>query len=99
MKYLKIERNKGYYIDCNGLTTEIDQINKDDLMYLLNKAIEDDTFEIDEYNEEDISNKAHQIIYKNIYEKFNNLLDNKTRFTDEAKQLYKNAFEKYANED
>ena len=50
---------------------------------------------VDEYNEESMANKAHQIIYKNIHEKLNGLLTNRTRFSDEAKQVYKNAFEKY----
>ena len=67
MKYLKINENKGYYLKANEAETddwiEIDKINKDDLMDLLNKAVESD-FEMDEYKEENLDNKAHQIIYK-----------------------------------
>lgn len=99
MKYLKIETNKGYYLDVNGDSKEIDQINKDDLLNLLTKTIEDSTFEMDEYDESQLANKAHQIIYKNIHEKLKNILDNKTRFSDEAKQMYKSAFEKYGMEE
>lgn len=95
MKYLKIENNKVSYFNNNSEWNEIDKISKEDLMNLLNRAIEDD-FEMDECKEENIANKAHQIIYKNIYEKFKNLLDNKTRFKDESQSLYKDALDKYS---
>ena len=99
MKYLKIEDNKGFFlkteVDTSSTTwTEIDQIGKEDLFYLLNKAISED-FELDEYLEENLSNKAHQIIYKNLHEKFVDLIANKTRFIDESESLYKTALEKY----
>ena len=81
MKYLKINENKGYYLKASEAETdnwiEIDKINKDDLMDLLNKAVDSD-FEMDEYKEENLDNKSHQIIYKNIYEKFVDLIANKT---------------------
>lgn len=98
MKYLKIEDNKGYFLRQNDETANewvvIDQIGKDDLFNLLNKAISE-TFEMDDFSEENLSNKAHYIIYKNLHEKFTGLLANKTRFKDESDGLYKAAFEKY----
>jgi hypothetical protein len=97
MKYLKIEDNKGFFYKVESETStwiEIDQIGKDDLLNLLNKAIGDD-FEMDAYSEENLANKAHQIIYKNLHEKFADLLSNKTRFKDESENLYKVALEKY----
>jgi hypothetical protein len=97
MKYLKIEDNKGFFLKTeNDISawTEIDQIGKEDLFYLLNKAVSED-FELDEYLEENLSNKAHQIIYKNLHEKFIDLIANKTRFIDESESLYKAALEKY----
>ena len=48
MKYLKIENNKGYYCLGQDNWQDIDRINKDDLLILLDKAIETD-FEMDEY--------------------------------------------------
>ena len=100
MKYLKIENNKVFFTNNNGDDwKKIDTINKNDLLYLMDKIIDDDNFEMDEYREELIANKAHQIIYKNIYEKFTNLLENRTRFHDESRQLYKEAFERYQVED
>ncbi|WP_445664404.1 hypothetical protein [Fodinibius sp. AD559] len=103
MKYLKIENNKGYYLkpteeDQEDYWEEIDEIGKEDLMKLLNKAISSE-FEMDDYQEENLAHKAHQIVYKNIFEKFSDLLDNKTRFKDESESLYKEAIEKYSTSD
>ncbi|WP_316840054.1 hypothetical protein [Pedobacter gandavensis] len=102
MIYLKIENNKGYFLrkksDETIEFTEIDQITKDDLFYLLNQVLNDD-YEMDEFNESILSNKAHQIIYKNLHEKFIELLSNKTRFKDESENLYKTALDKYTVQD
>ncbi len=97
MKYLKIENNKGYFVKDNtdpNTWTEIDQIEKNDLMKLLDYSINDD-FVLDRYDENLIANKAHQIIYKHISEKFTTFLSNKDRFKDEAENVFKNALEKY----
>lgn len=98
MKYLKIEENKGFFLKEDAAVgpvwIELDQIGKDDLLSLLNKAIIDE-FEMDLYNEELLANKAHQIIYKNFHEKFTDLLANRSRFKDESENLYKAAIEKY----
>ena len=97
MKYLKIENNRGYYLKDNSVPTnwfEIDQIEKDDLLKLLDFATTQD-FELDPYDENLLANKAHQIIYKHIAEKFTIFLNNKDRFNDEAENLFKTALEKY----
>jgi hypothetical protein len=100
MKYLKIENGKGYYLkDLDSSTptwAEVDQISRDDLFAFLNKAISDD-FEMDTYEEDLVANKAHQIIYKSLHEKFVDLLDNKSRFKDESENMYKAALEKYSS--
>ena len=97
MKYLKIEQNKGHFMSSEGTYLEIDKIDKNELMFLVNEATEKDEFDMDEYQESDIGNPAHKIIYKNIYDKFTNLLSNKTRFRDESSQLYTRSFEQYSN--
>ena len=88
MKYLKIEDNKGYFLKAGDSTPgewiEIDKVNKDDLMKLLNKAV-DTEFDMDEYSEEILGNKAHQIIYKRLYEKFNDLFPPKIHLKMKAK--------------
>ena len=51
MKYLKIENNKAFYLkDKNqpSIWTEIDQIEKEDLLRLLDYAVNED-FELDTY--------------------------------------------------
>ena len=98
MKYLKIEDNKGYFLKQEkeqvDLWVEIDKISKEDLMNLLESAISTD-FEIDEYIEENIAHKAHQIVYKSIFEKFTDLINNKKSFIDECDSQYRSAIEKY----
>lgn len=98
MKYLKIDNNKGFYLNKDSEPTEIDKITKEDLMYLLEKAVGED-FEMDLYEEEKISHKAHQIIYKNISEKFSELINDKEKFTDECNNQYKSAINTYQGEE
>lgn len=95
MKYLKIEDNKGLFQIGDNNWQTVDCIDKDDLMTLLDKAIDTD-FEMDNFVAESLQNKAHQIIYRNLHEKFSELLENKSRFKDESEQLYKNELEKYS---
>lgn len=94
MRYLKIENGKGYFFKEPDQWIEIDQIGKDDLLILLDKIISAD-FEMDEYNPDLVLNKAHQIIYRNLFQKFKELKENKSRFKDESEQQYKSAIEKY----
>ena len=95
MKYLKIENGKGLYQTEPDKWVELDQIGKDDLLILLDKVINAE-FEMDEFDGGKLTNKAHQIIYKHLYQKFNELGQNKSRFKDESDQLYKSAIEKYS---
>lgn len=99
MTYLKIENNKGYFrIDGNSEEwTELDQISKDDLLKLIDKATMEE-FQMVEYKDELLQNPAHNIIYKNIYGKFNEFLSNKTRFQDSVNAMYKTAIDKYSVE-
>ena len=97
MKFLKINDNKAFFLKDKAEPenwTEIDKIEKEDLMKLLDFAIQED-FEMDVYDENILANKAHQIIYKSIYEKLNTFLNNKARFKDETEAIYKEALEKY----
>lgn len=94
MKYLKIEENKVFFTVNNTDWFPIDEITKDHLLSLLDLAINND-FEMDAFDALKIANQAHQIIYKNIYDKFIDLIRNKTRFSDESEALYKEAIEKY----
>lgn len=96
MIYLKIDSNKGHYrIDASVEEwTELDQIGKADLLELLNIATTQE-FAMDKYKDELLQNPAHNILYRNIYNKFTELLLNKSRFQDSVNSMYKSAIDKY----
>lgn len=94
MKFLKIEDNKGFFSLDGKDWHSIDEINKKHLLKLMDICL-DNEFEMDIFDENILRNQAHQIIYKNIYEKFNDLAQKKSRFKDESEALYKTAIEKY----
>ncbi len=89
MKFLKIDHGKGYF-SLNGTEwIQIDQISKENILELLDTCLNHD-FEMDEFDKEKIANQAHQIIYKHIYEKFEDLKNNKNLLHDESESIYKN---------
>ncbi len=94
MKVLKIENNQGYFLTEEGGYETVDKIDKVVLLRLVNLALEDD-FEIDEYDEGELKNQAHQIIYKSISEKINDLHQKRNQFRDESERLYLDEYEKY----
>lgn len=96
MKFLKVKNNQGLFSLDGKTWSPIDQINKDHLLELLDRVLSDN-FEMDEFDKDKLGNQAHQIIYKNIYEKFVELGKNKTRFKDESEAYYKDAIEKYSH--
>lgn len=50
---------------------------------------------MEEFNGEKITNPAHCIIYKNIYNKLSDIHSRRIEFHDQSKSLYKEAFNKY----
>ncbi|UYP32408.1 hypothetical protein OEG79_10095 [Pseudomonas sp. Z8(2022)] len=94
MKILKIENSQGYFATADGGYESIDKIDKTVLLRLVNSALEDG-FEIDEYNDVELKNQAHQIIYKSISEKLLDLHQKRSQFRDESDRLYLDAYEKY----
>ena len=96
MRCLKIENGKGFFVDKEGDYQEIDKMGKDDILYLLDIATDEDTvFEMDDMDVNEINNPAHRIIYQNLRDKFNELIQNKAQFLDESEALYKDALQKY----
>ena len=73
MKLLKIDSNLGYFLDDKSAFTTVDKISKDDLLRLVNLTLAEKEVEFDEYNEENLKNQAHQIIYKSVFEKLQGL--------------------------
>lgn len=94
MKALKIENSQGYYLTEERAYETVDKIDKSILLSLVNMSLEDD-FEFDDYNEEVLQNQVHQIIYKSISEKLNDLHLKRNQFRDESERLYLDEYEKY----
>lgn len=97
MKLLKIEDSLGYYRDDQGEFALIDKITKENLIRLVNLTLDEDV-EFDEYNDDDLKNHAHQIIYKSIFEKMRGLRERKQEFIDESERLYLQDYERYKDE-
>ncbi len=99
MKCLEIKNSKGYFLNSDGDMIELDKIKKDDLLYLLDIATNpEEIFEMDSAQTCELDNQAHKVIYENLYDKFQELLQNKTRFYDESVALYREALQKYKHE-
>ena len=98
MKYLIIEDGVSKYTTdpSTPASKMIDQISKEDLLVLIESCISDEDFEMDVYDETVLQNKAHQIIYKNIYQKLNELKKQRVRFSDEKTVLYRAAITQYS---
>lgn len=94
MIYLKIEHNVGkFYKDGTYIT--IDKMVKGDLWRLANAVMNDDDLQMDAYNEALLPNKAHQIIYKHVYELLTSLQERKEQYKNECELMYKTAYDAY----
>lgn len=94
MKVLKIENHQGYFLTEKNSYDTVDKLDKAILLRLVNLALEDD-FEIDRFDEAELKNQAHQVIYKSISEKLNELHQKRNQFRDESERLYLDEYEKY----
>lgn len=94
MKALKINNSQGYFLTEESNYESIDKLDKNVLLRLVNLALEDG-FEIDSYDEDQLRNQAHQIIYKSISEKLNDLHQRRQQFRDESENMYLEEYEKY----
>jgi hypothetical protein len=94
MKLLKIESDRGYYLDAQGEFASIDKITKEDLLRLVDLTLTNEA-EFDQYSNETIKNPAHQILYKSICEKLDGLKARKQEFIDESARLYLEEYERY----
>lgn len=99
MKYLIIDNSRAFFtVDKSASVLKpIDQITKEDLMKLLDLCVTEE-FEMDPYDPQKLKNAAHQIIYKNIYQKLDNLITQRERFEDEKTALYFKAIADYSVE-
>ncbi|MBA7667114.1 hypothetical protein ES703_75199 [subsurface metagenome] len=65
---------------------------------LVNLTLGEEEIEFDEYNDENLNNQAHQIIYKSIFEKIRGLRGRRQEFIDESERLYLQEYERYRDE-
>ncbi len=98
MKYLKIEDNKGHFLNKEGEWIELDKVSKEDILFIIEKALDDEDFTIDDFKEEDLQNPAHKIIYKQLHEKISDFVEKKSTLKDDISGMYKEAYNKYADE-
>ncbi len=98
MDYTKIDNHMVYFrLNENEKWNEITNINKEDILKLVELLLEEDDFKIAEFNEELIKNEAHKIIYDNIYNKLNQLISQKETILGNSKQMYSKIIQKYSN--
>ena len=94
MIYLKIENNMGKFYK-EGTFETIDKMSNVDLWHIANAVMNDEEFLMDAYDETRLPNKAHQIIYKHIYDLLISLKCRKEQYKNECSLMYKTAYEAY----
>lgn len=97
MKHLKIE-GKVASFERDGSWVVVTEMTKDDLLKLAQVAVDEQDFEIDPFDESQIPNPAQRIIYKQISDQLVDLHRRRDTFQEEAKNLYKDAYNKYCVE-
>ena len=95
MKIFKIENGTAQFWSVKQQKNlPIDQIDKAELLSLLEFFLENDA-EMDKIDGENLQNQAQLIIYRSIFEKFEVLARNKSKFRDESDRLYLEELQKY----
>ena len=97
MKHLKIENQKGYFTRGENWT-EVTDMTKEDLLNLAHSAIEEEDFEMDAYNDANLPNPAHKIIYQKITSQLLELHNRREAFLEEINNIYKDAYHKYCED-
>lgn len=95
MKLLKIDANQGHFRDASGTYKPIDKIAKEDLLQLVTWTLDEKEVDFDAYDENAMKNQAHQIVYKSVLQKLQNLRSRKQEFIDESERLFLKEYEKY----
>jgi len=96
MKILKIDNGNGFFcLEQGGEWQPIDTIDKITLLKLLDLYLENNV-EMDSPNDQSVSNQAHAIIYRGIFDKLSQLADEKSRFKDESETAYLEEMKKYS---
>ena len=97
MKLLKIENHLGHYLAEDGGYHEIDQITKAALLWILER-VRDGSGELDEYDEDELKNQAHQVVYKSVYSNLKALEHRRQEFIDESERLFLEDYKRYVED-
>jgi hypothetical protein len=95
MKLLRANEGYGEYLGAAGNYLPIDKIRKEDLLRLAEATLSADVADFDEYDENMIKNRAHQVIYKSVSSKLRDLRTRRQEFKDAAARLFLEDYEKY----
>lgn len=95
MKLLKIDEGKGYFLGEDTEDQPVDKLTKEDLLRMVDLTLTEDEILFDEYDENSLHNQAHQIIYKNVYEKLHFLRERRSEFVDESERLFLEEYDSY----
>jgi len=95
MKLLKIGDNCGWFRHEKGEYAQIDKIRKEDLLQLVTWTLDEDAVEFDDYDEKQVKNQAHQIIYRSVMQKLRDLRERRKEFIDESARLFLEDYERY----
>ena len=98
LKYLEIDNGRVFFDESRKDKKSIDLIAKDDILKLIQRALDDDKFEMDAYDDTLVQNAAHKVIYKNIYQKLDDLIKHRISFNDERTGLYRTAINAYSHD-
>lgn len=97
MKHLKIENQKGYFARGENWMV-VTEMTKDDLLNLAHAAVDDTDFEMDEFDDANLPNPAHKIIYQKISRQLLDLHNRRDAFLEEIRNIYRDAYNKYCKD-
>lgn len=99
MKLLKIDNQEGQFWD-NEKYVRIDEVRKENILNMMRYILKNDDVSFDQISEdEQIVSPAQALVYKHIYAKFMDLMNNKQEIINSVDTLFKDAFVKYTAED
>lgn len=95
IKLLKIDEPSGLFLSKSGEYLPIDKIDKDELLRLVGLILSDEAVDIEKYDDSKLKNQAHQVVYRSISQKLEDLRARRKEFTDSTARLFLAEYERY----
>lgn len=95
MKLLRINESAGEFQTEDGQFRTVDKIAKADLLRLLDRTLVEDDVQFDPYDEKSLKNQAHQVIYKSVLHKLQEVRSRRQKFVDESARLFLEDYQRY----